>query len=531
MAETLLETFKRDVSLCNHCEHAVHLQLDVPPSAPNNAILRTNRQLYSVDMMRAEESLEEMEKALLQVEQAKDALQAASRRVERLERELLRRRDAQRAYAAPVRRLPKGIMSEIFQLSCGDESWLNDKYLMPLVLSSVCKSWRDTAHATHSIWADLSLDSWELAGTTRSPVLRRLKLFLSHSGSIPFQRCIVYYRPFTEALYVSQAFEALVEHVQRWTQLFVGLCAVDEGPRKDYFSFKGDFGRIFSHLEGKEFSCLRSLTGDPDILSEGNAKGIFRHLPSLRDVTLHCNGDMHPEVPQLPWEQLEQLDLEASPAYAVDIIRRCSNLVNLRFTNKRREDLDAAPKLAGGPVVLPRLRTLRVFESGGNKTTLLDRLTAPSLEEAILEYDSVASIDKTGFPLFLPRSHCPLRCLILYSSHTLTKSFLALLPELVKLTLYTGKKSTAGFVNMLTLGDRIGLPRFLPSLEELHIFGEIHAESNAMLAMVRARRDFGRPIQTLSLKQKCLYGISDWIDYDDKKFEQLKTLVPNYNIS
>ena len=94
-----------------------------------------------------------------------------------------------------------------------------------------------------------------------------------------------------------------------------------------------------------------------------------------------------------------------------------------------------------------------------------------------------------------------------------------------------GKKSTAGFVNLLTLGDRIGLPRFLPSLEELHIFGEIHAESNAMLAMVRARRDFGRPIQTLSLKQRNPYGISDWIDLDDKKFEQLKTLVPNYNVS
>ena len=147
MVETLLETFKRDVSLCDYCEHAVHLQLDVPPSAPNNVILRTNRQLYSVDMMRAEESLVEMEKALQQVEQAKDALQAASRRVQRVERELLRRRDVQRAYAAPVRRLPKEVMSEIFQLSCGDESYLNNQYLMPLVLSSVCKSWRGACDA------------------------------------------------------------------------------------------------------------------------------------------------------------------------------------------------------------------------------------------------------------------------------------------------------------------------------------------------------------------------------------------------
>ncbi|KAL1728755.1 hypothetical protein EV714DRAFT_214481 [Schizophyllum commune] len=530
MAETLLETFKRDVSLCSHCEHAVHLEPDVPPSAPNNAILRTNRQLSSVDMMRAEESLVEMEKALQQVEQAKDALQAASRRVQRAERELLRRRDVQRAYAAPVRRLPKEVMSEIFQISCGDESYLNNQYLMPLVLSSVCKSWRDTAHATHSIWADFTLCSGDII-RTMTPVYRRLKLFLSHSGSIPLRRCVVNYRPFTEALYASKILKALVDHAHRWTQLFVCPSVAYDGPRRDYVSVKGDLDKIFDQLEGKQLSCLRSLTGDPAILSEGNAKGIFRHLPSLRDVTLHCNDEMYPDVPQLPWEQVEELDLEASPAYAVDIIRRCPNLVNLRFTNRRREDLDAAPKLAGGPVVLPRLRTLRVFESGGNKTTLLDRLTAPALEEAILEYDSVASIDKTGFPLFLPRSHCPLRCLTLYSSHTLTKSFLALLPELVKLTLYMGKKSTAGFVNLLTLGDRIGLPRFLPSLEELHIFGEIHAELNAMLAMVRARRDFGRPIQTLSLKQRNPYGISDWIDLDDKKFEQLKTLVPNYNVS
>ena len=147
MAETLLETFKRDVSLCAHCEHAVHLQLDVPPSAPNNIILRTNRQLYSVDMMRAEESLVGMEKALQQVEQAKDALQAASRRVQRVERELLRRRDVQRAYAAPVRRMSQEVMSEIFQLSCWDESYLNNQYLMPLVLSSVCKSWRGECDA------------------------------------------------------------------------------------------------------------------------------------------------------------------------------------------------------------------------------------------------------------------------------------------------------------------------------------------------------------------------------------------------
>ena len=146
MAGTFLETYTRDVSLCDHCGHSVHLQLDVPPSASENSILRDNRELSVVDMKKAEEGLLEMENALLQLEKAQDALQVASRHIQEVAHELKSRREVHRAYLAPIRRLSEELLLEIMRHSCEGGSQLEGDEPMPLVLTSVCKTWRGEHH-------------------------------------------------------------------------------------------------------------------------------------------------------------------------------------------------------------------------------------------------------------------------------------------------------------------------------------------------------------------------------------------------
>ncbi|KAL1672321.1 hypothetical protein EV122DRAFT_224917 [Schizophyllum commune] len=515
MAGTFLETYTRDVSLCDHCGHSVHLQLDVPPSASENSILRDNRELSVVDMKKAEEGLLEMEKALLQLEKAQDALQVASRHIQEVAHELKSRREVHRAYLAPIRRLPEELLLEIMRHSCEGGSQLEGDEPMPLVLTSVCKTWRDTACATKQIWADFIL--LNTGYDIKAPILRRLKIFLSRSGSLPFRRCVVHYRVALQNLAVSDPLAILLDYTHRWTKLVIDV----------HLSLQG---HLAGRLEGKSFACLESIACERLVFAEDNMKGIFGSLPSLRAVTLHTEDESsNPEL-ALPWEQLVEVHTQMPPAHAVDLARRCPNLVHWSYADRFTEPWHHGHLSNEEPltVTLPHLRTINIKQRHRVGVPLLDRLITPSLEEAVLDYSAVPTVDQTGFPLLITRSQCRLQHLSLYSSHTLKGVFLTLLPELTSLKLYPGKGSKAlksHFIDLLAMGDGIGLPCFLPNMKELFISGSMQASPETVSAMIDARKELGRPIESLSLH----------IDPDTdssgrmSEYDRLRALVPNFN--
>ena len=63
-----------------------------------------------------------------------------------LRRSLEYSQGVRRALLAPIRRLPTDILSEIFKACCGDAIEIAYERCEPLVLGSVCKSWRGTSN-------------------------------------------------------------------------------------------------------------------------------------------------------------------------------------------------------------------------------------------------------------------------------------------------------------------------------------------------------------------------------------------------
>ena len=143
MVETILIGYHRDLSLCNACDKACHVELDIPPPGPQNTILRTGRLLSSAENERVGQAIARTDECLAEVGAKVEELQNLIAQLHEGERELKALRSAQQAYLAPVRKLPPEILSIIFKMYCGDKSInLFDDRCPPLVLSSVCNVWR-----------------------------------------------------------------------------------------------------------------------------------------------------------------------------------------------------------------------------------------------------------------------------------------------------------------------------------------------------------------------------------------------------
>ena len=143
MAERLLTRYHRSFLLCNACDYAYRVELDMPPQGSENIILRTGRLLSGAEEERIEQNIAQTDESLQKLGAKVKDLMALVAQLHDGERELMERRKVQQAYLAPVRRLPPEILSIIFKMYCGDRSVdLLQKRCPPLFLSSVCKVWR-----------------------------------------------------------------------------------------------------------------------------------------------------------------------------------------------------------------------------------------------------------------------------------------------------------------------------------------------------------------------------------------------------
>ncbi|KAI4520743.1 hypothetical protein K525DRAFT_202954 [Schizophyllum commune Loenen D] len=528
MVETLLSQYRRSFLLCHGCDDTCHVELDLPPPGPENTILRTGRHLSTAETERIGQTIARTDECLQRLSAKVEDLLARVAQLRDGERELKELRKVQEAYLAPVRKLPPEILSIIFKMYCGEKSVdLLQKECSPLILSSVCKVWRDTMLALHSAWNHFKFSPYGMFAAARSEILlNRLRTFLDYSGDRPLRHCVRFnLDPLASRKSKRTApLDLLIAHAHRWTDVeFVSQYGISEGERA-----------LLGKLDGQRLLRLQKLNGDVEALVACSAMGLFEGLTTLRSVTLR-GAPHHLEhttvALDLPWEAIDELTTHLPCKYALPYVQRCSNLVEWHYSDISRYGVQGV-RLPDSPIVLPRLRTLFVRFSHESDAAVLHHTTMPALQECRLIYDSSSRDSATdiGFAALLARSACPLRRLTLeYPPRSVLDTvYNDTLQGLEFLSVRAGNNAplTKAFIDMLGTPDSAGKPRLLPLLADLELGGEPEGfKASALVKMGQARLRMGYPLKRFVL-DAVLMGMSSYtFEWSDEIEWQMSKVV------
>ncbi|TRM64806.1 hypothetical protein BD626DRAFT_489938 [Schizophyllum amplum] len=510
----LFRRLDHGIPLCNNCGRSFQIKYADPPPPFTNAILRSGTVLSDIDHNYIVNAIDEMDDCNERLEEEIQALQDLTDRLKAAQQMLEDALEIHWAYVAPIRDLPKEILSAILDMACEDEVDLTNPRCPPLVLSSVCKSWRDLMLAMPRLWTRWYTPraAHMLLDTVRK-VVPRLKLFLDRSGDLPISQTI-YYEGGMKYMTGSPAAafrNTLTRQTHRWQCLRLADTTHAVRNVKDFRS-----------LANKQFPLLNELRGSVRQLLLGIESGAFRELPSLRTLYL-SNNEREVSIPDLPWEQLDMVSISATTvAYALKILGRCTNIRLWRFsTGLHQPDPDPIPPVT---VVHPSLPDLRIHMDRQYNDNPLMYITAPALQSLALSwnYDEPTTDIEDPLPSLLARSRCPLRQLLLQSPLHVNKTCIASMSDLVHFrwdaTRHLPVKND--FVVDVLAGH------MLPRLEKLELCGALALTGDVLVHMVESRKAAERPLQLFAL---------DIASVDPQVFgpyeevvDKLRTLVPHF---
>ncbi|PBK95817.1 hypothetical protein ARMGADRAFT_1163543 [Armillaria gallica] len=288
---------------------------------------------------------------------------------------------------APIRRLPRDILLEIFHSVC--DSWqqdaeeddcIHDSLDMagPLwVLGSVCGLWRDILHTSPASWARYVL--------VKSPFSEHapeiLQTYLERTGEHPLSLVVVCHSPiFAE---YGEIMSLLVQSSYRWKN----VCIRTQAHHMHYLESVSHFP-VLQTIEIDIFDDY----GFPVVMPSD----ICLKAPQLWQATLPSQG-------------IDQVKLPSGITHysgyitCVEDLQLLSQLPKLRTCHLRPSETlptDTAP------VVMAELRELYVEDSD-----TLDLLTAPMLQSLTIVEVPEESPLSSGIPTFLRRSGCRLESL------------------------------------------------------------------------------------------------------------------------
>ena len=276
----------------------------------------------------------------------------------------------------PINRLPRDILAEVFvQCLPKFEKWsidLSTKHVAPLLLCSICSSWRKLVLSVPRLWQRLSLHfaSYTAPGpeSKTEEIIALIHEWTKRSGVLPLAlslRVVLIYGylpgPGFQAM-VEAVLGALVRYVSRW----------------EHFHYESDFSITFP--EFGDMPHLRSFS-----LRGGHFEDARLQISSSPMLTTLC-WPLHPTAsssPSLPWHQLTHVVLGhfMTTRETLLVIQSCPMLTELEIEAYDDEDiLNQLPH-----VVSNCLRKL-VFDVG-ECAHLLKSLTLPGLTDMTLHFN------------------------------------------------------------------------------------------------------------------------------------------------
>ncbi|KAJ6561467.1 hypothetical protein DFH09DRAFT_1479786 [Mycena vulgaris] len=367
----------------------------------------------------------------------------------------------------PVLTLPPEITSEIF-LHCLPTSYTDrernvvDPDEPPMLLTHVCRTWREIAISTHALWAEIDFN--DIHSTDL------FETWLSRAGGLPLSVKIHIGVDLEEDSTISAISDTFVEHSGRIRSLELETCIQH---LKELENACGDWSfpllqkLTICVLDGDGYHLRGELAGSAG--SDGSAIEVFRNAPLLRQVSL---VDAPSSFISLPSHQLTKF---TGPFYSIadclEVLRLGPNLTECAFSFAI---YDVEAQFI--PFTHLNLQSLTLFEAQPNTHDSLDSLdflkalTLPALQTLqILDFETYVFNDNI-FIEFLLRSSPPLRkfAVRLDDYTELETAFLLQMPELVDLEVWNPSR-----LFIIEFFDSFnGLDTsFLPKLQHLSFLG------------------------------------------------------------
>lgn len=402
--------------------------------------------------------------------------------------------------------LPTEILSKIF-LQCtdidGSLTPLNTIDI-PLLLTKICRSWRNVAIGTRSLWSRLYLNIKPNARHQTSIV----STWLTRSGTCPLSIYVMWNDPpyfSTHAI-----LDILVQHSHQWRSMYFFL------PLSAYAALFPARGKLPS-LQELSLGTHEPFATDPII-------DAFEVAPQLR--SLEC-VNLHPYIFKFPWANLSQIPImTVTISDSLDILRRAPRLESGSFIYT--EDLIKLPLPPPQPFRHDNLKELAVLAPTWNEVIetqdLFRNLIAPHLRSLrICNIDCpfgahlstfIAGIDGLE-SLYLRKTALTEDELI---------GILELLPTLKHLTLLSSSISTMVTDLLLTrLLWRSALKTpLVPKLKTLEVSlpGPL---TTTLVELLESRWNVDEEVSPITQLLEVTVGAND--DYDDAIVRRLESLA------
>ncbi|KAJ2914140.1 hypothetical protein MD484_g6260, partial [Candolleomyces efflorescens] len=301
-----------------------------------------------------------------------------------------------RAVLSPIRRMPAEVLGQIFTLSLPDLLQYGARGRL-LDLQLVCKSWRDAARLTHSLWGALSFED------ITNISFKRVKRWYERAGGTPksltFSAVSGYHKCSDQSSACGSALAALLVELEGnldrlhlrykgpkcFQNLLDCLGLAEPGStapqRRPWHSLKS-FAIEFDLDWNESPDFVRSIFNrlPPNITS------LELRLPSIWDA--HIPNNMPLALPQSIMERLSSFTVFCDwdgTQWLQTVLSHCDNLETLTI-NFMAASWAYPPNDPGSGILLPKVRTLRLQHLWMSSTDILRSLKAPKLVELDVEF-------------------------------------------------------------------------------------------------------------------------------------------------
>ncbi|KAF8813737.1 hypothetical protein BYT27DRAFT_7334778 [Phlegmacium glaucopus] len=315
--------------------------------------------------------------------------------------------------------IPPEILVKIFSASF----FLNDNadviispYQGPLLISQISRKWRHVALSDSQLWSSLSIK----ITPSKQPNISMLRLWLKRSSSqlLSFTIIVDQFSLLNpESVLLSQStLQELAAESHRWKRITMFLPGSQQllhglfthgAPNLESASFQ------LGHWKTDEISDINRilyLSPSLKILDWSNRATQWTSFDNSFDSGL---GNL-----QVSWNNLTDVDLNTWITWktALDILRRCSNIVNCNLHHFGYGP-DGESNEVCSPVLLNYLSSLGIYqlELDNSLAALLDKLTCPALRHFHFTCGFIKFVawPQLSFLDFLVRSACHLYTLLL----------------------------------------------------------------------------------------------------------------------
>ncbi|KAJ7212883.1 hypothetical protein C8J57DRAFT_1602471 [Mycena rebaudengoi] len=256
----------------------------------------------------------------------------------------------------PVLTLPSDITTEVFMHCLDNRVFIYNcplKAYPPLLLASVCRTWRKVALAFPRLCASFRLH-WHVLNVVRREPL--LQYWLPHAGSCPIDL-----------------------ELSGW-DLTPSMCdtVAKYAPQLRSLALSAQSASQFSLAAQQSqrcFAALRKLAVEFESEFGGTAITAFTEAPQLRELHI-TRGSI--SFINLPWDQLTTLHLE--DILEREVLNQTPNLEVLSFYDTLTLDSDSEDdEQTLVPLVMTKLHTLKIDADSSSNWHFLDHLTLPAL--------------------------------------------------------------------------------------------------------------------------------------------------------